>query len=102
MKANIGGKVLLVLLCEPLADMPENLRWCPHREECDTLHDAALARGCEDFLATLHCDMCESDVWVVVGADPRSGALTVMEVPEEQGKKIRSGLREIGFFMLRF
>ena len=97
MKVNIGGQELLVSFCEPLAEMPENLRWCPHREECDTLYYAALACECEDILATLHCDMCESDTWVVVGIEPKKGTLTVMEVPEEIGKEIRSKLREVGF-----
>jgi len=90
-KVNVGGQELLVLYCEPLADMPENLRWCPHREECGMLYDAAFGE-CEDILAALHCDTCDAEEWVVVGVTER-GTLVIMEVSEQIGREIRNQIR---------
>ena len=90
-KVNVNGQELLVLYCEPLADMAENLRWCPHREECDILYDAAIGE-CEELLATLHCSTCDTKEWVIVGVTER-GTLVIMEVSKELGSKVRDQIR---------
>jgi len=80
---------LIVVKCEPLAEMTENLRWCPKREECEELYDNAITRiDCAELLEYMHCDFCESEDWIIIAVTQRGTLLTLLAT-EEFGEKVK-------------
>ncbi len=84
-----------IVYCEPLADMPENLKWCPNREQCEELYDYVTSTfDCWDIIEFMQCDFCESSDWIIVGVTKR-GSLLILLVTPEYGRNVKNVIVEL-------
>ena len=76
--------------CEPLKDSPNNLKYCPDREECTVLAEhMTWVNEMEDTIRELTCTFCESDLWYFVGIT-KDGTMVIATTSEEYAKKINA------------
>lgn len=88
-----------VIYCEPLADFPLNMVFCPEREECQDLSDALsleddagslILGNLSDVMENVQwgfCDWCKSDKWLLVATDKK--ILMCYTVTEDFAERIK-------------
>jgi len=80
--------------CEALKNAPDNLKYCPNREECELLSQhMEWVNEMEDMLRDLHCGFCESNLWLFIGIT-KDGTMVTATTTEEYAKKLNTLMDE--------
>jgi len=93
-----------VIYCEPLANFPLNMVFCPEREKCQDLEDALsldddagnlIPSSLPDVAWSVQigfCEWCKSDMWLLVATDKKT--LMCYTITEDFAEQIKGEVDE--------